>query len=199
MDIYDINQQFDITLRKLRRMEKAGVLRTGKSQIPHHWQMVRSDIRKGKLSARSIVLAYRYPSELEKIMEISSGHRRVIQEHVLKAEMPDRFPPPIESGPGISTIVLGAATDGGVWMSRFMPILKQHIPGRPVEYLYVAVRILLMCKNEWDIAGAAKYLCRALLKARDDPEMEGWWHREKTTVPNSYRTIYHRPDTAFDL
>lgn len=67
MDIHDLNHRYGISMKKLRLMEQAGVLRVGKSQLPPYWQMVRSDLRQGKMSARSVALAYLYPDELEKI------------------------------------------------------------------------------------------------------------------------------------
>lgn len=199
MDIYDIRLTFDISLKKLRHMEKAGVLRVGKSQIPRHLQKVRSDIHKGKLSARSIALVYRYPNEIEKMMVLSARHRLLIEQHIQKAELPKIVPSPVESRPGISTIICGAATEGGIWLERFTEMLKLHIPEKSVEHAYIAVRIYLMCQNQYEINGASEYLNRAILKAKDSPVMEGWWHREKTGGPRGYRTIYHRPPIYFDL
>ena len=128
MDIYDINLEFGISLKKLRRMEKAGVLRVGKSKLPRHWQAVRNDIRKGKLSARSIALAYRYPRELEKVTEISGRQRTMINEHILAAALPLVVPAPVESVPTITAIICGAATEGGKYLERFIQIAKSEIP-----------------------------------------------------------------------
>lgn len=61
MDVHEIADRYNISLKKLRRMYKDGILKVGKSATPRHWQMVVSDIRKGKMSARSIALAYRWP------------------------------------------------------------------------------------------------------------------------------------------
>jgi hypothetical protein len=199
MDIHDINLEFRISLKKLRRMEKAGVLRIGKSQLPKHWQMVRSDIKKGKMSARSIALAYRYPKELEKVTEITSRQRTTIKEHILAAALPLAVPSPVESVPSINVIICGAATDWGDYLERFIQILKTQIPEQDVGHHYVAVRILLMCKNEYGLHGAYEDLRSALLKAKDRPEMVGWWHREKIGEGSEHRTIYHRPKSNFDL
>jgi hypothetical protein len=199
MDIYDINQKFDISLRKLRRMEKAGVLRTGKSQVPHHWQMVRSDIRKGKMSARSVALAYRYPDELARIFEMNRSQRHIIEQHIQQANLPSVVPSPVESTPAISTIICGAVTHDAYWMERFIGLLKLHVPAKSVEHLYIAVRILLMCQSANEIVGASAYLTRAMLKARDCPTLDGWWHREATGEQKGYHIVYHKPAIDFDL
>ncbi len=199
MDIHDINLEFGISLRKLRRMEKAGVLRVGKSKLPRHWQAVRNDIQKGKLSSRSIALAYRYPNMVESITDLSRRQRTMIKEHILAAALPIVVPSPVESVPSITGIICGAATEGEKYLERFIQILKTQIPEQEVGYHYVAVRILLMCKNEYGLDGAYEYLRRALLKAKDSAEMAGWWHREKTGEGSEHRTIYHRPKIAFDL
>lgn len=199
MDIHDINFEFDISYRKLRRMEKAGVLRVGKSKLARHWQAVRKDIQKGKLSSRSIALAYRYPNTVESITDLTRRQRSLISEQIAAAELPPIISPPVESIPSISGIVCGAATEEGDLLMRFIRILQAHIPDKEVGHHYVAVRILLMCKNEYGIDGAYEYLRRALLNAKDRPEMAGWWHPEKNGDGSDHRTIYHRPKSAFDL
>ena len=199
MDINDLNLKFGISLRKLRSMEKAGVLRIGKSQLPKHWQMLRSDIKKGKMSARSIALAYRYPTELDKVTEISSRQRAMVKLQIQAAGLPMAVPSPVDRVPSINAIICGAATEWGDYLERFIQILKTQIPELDVGYYYVAVRILLMCKNEYGIDSAYQYLCRALSKAKDKPEMAGWWHRENTSEEGVHRTIYHRPKPTFDL
>ena len=199
MDIYDIHLEFGISLRKLRRMEKAGVFRVGKSQLPKHWQMVRSDIRKGKLSARSIALAYRFPKFVPAITELSSRQRAMIAEHLAAADLPHNIPAPDESIHSMGGLICGAATEGGHHLDQFIRILQSVIPDKEVGHHHVAVRILLMCANEYDIDGAYAYLHRALLKAKDRPEMAGWWHRLKTGERREHRTIYHRPKADFDL
>lgn len=199
MDIHDINLEFNISLKKLRRMEKAGVLRIGKSKLPPHWQAVRKDIRKGKLSARSIALACRYPNMVGSIMDLTRRQRSLISEQIAAAELPPIISPPEESIPSTLAIVCGAATEGGWLLMRFIQMLQALIPDKEVGHHYVAVRILLMCKNEYGIDGAYEYLLRALMNAKDRPEMAVWWHREKTGEGSKHRTIYHRPKIAFDL
>lgn len=199
MDIHDLSQKYGITKRKLRRMEKDGVLRVGKSQLPKHWQMVRSDIRKGKLTARSIALGYRFPKVVSSIIDLSNRQRAMIEEHFAAAELPHDVPQPVESNLSMAGLVCGAATVGGHYLDRFIQVVQALIPAKEVGYSYVAVRILLMCRNEYDIDGADEYLRRALSKAKDRPEMAGWWRSEKAKGASAHRTIYHRPKLEFDL
>lgn len=199
MDIYDINLEFGISLKKLRRMEKAGVLRVGKSKLPKHWQMVRSDIKKGKLSSRSIALAYRSPKVVSSIIDLTISQRTLIAEEITAADLPKDVPEPVESTPTIGSIIHLATISGGHFLDRFVRIVQSVIPETEVGHHYIAVRILLMCKNEYDIDYAYQYLRRALLKAKDRPEMAGWWRSEKIGERSERRTIYHRPRAHFDL
>jgi hypothetical protein len=199
MDIHDISLAFDISPKKLRRMEKAGVLRVGKSQLKKHWQMVRTDIRKGKLSARSITLAYRFPKVVESIIDLSSRQRSMIAEHLAAAELPHDVPEPFESIPTIGAIICLSVTKGGEFMDRFIRMLQSVVPDKEVGHHYIAVRILLMCKSEFDIDFGYENLRKAMLKAKDRPEMAGWWRSEKTGERRERRTIYYRPKPGYDL
>lgn len=199
MDIHDFNHRYRISMRKLRRMDKDRVLRKGKSLLPPYWQMVRNDIHKGKLSARSIVLAYRFPNELEKIGEISRKQRSMIADCILKADLPKTPPPPASDGNMICLIVFCAATGEDGYLEKFIEILKPHIPEKSVDYYYLALRILLMCETQWQIDDASKNLRLALLKARADPAMQGWWHKEESVDSADYSIVYHRPEEPFDL
>lgn len=199
MDIYDMKLEFHISLKKLRRMEKAGVLRVGKSKMPKHWQMVRSDIKKGKMSARSIALAYRYPRELDKVMEMSSRQREVVRNHFLKADLPAVAPRAYDGDLMVGVITAGASGNEEPYLNKFICQMHEIIPERPVDHNYVAVRILLAAPNEVDICNTSYFLRRALLNAKDSPTMKGWWHREPTGSRKGYRTIYHRPSFDFDL
>ncbi len=198
MDIHDISLAFDLSPKKLRRMETAGVLRVGKSRLARHWQMVRSDIKKGKLSSRSIALAYRYPRVVESIIDLSHRQRAMMAEHFAAADLPKDVPAPVESIPSIGGIACSAA-EGGQYLDRFILMVQALIPDNEVGHHYIAVRILLMCRNEYDIDGAYKHLRRALTKAKDKTEMTDWWRSEKTGGTSGTRTIYHRPKADFDL
>lgn len=199
MDIYDFSHRYNISVKKARRIDADGRLRLGKSALRPYWQKVRSDIRKGIMSARSIALAYRYPEEVEKIMELSSAQRKVIAAHFRKAELPQIVPAPVDLGFQVSTLVWGAATGEPGLPERFIEILKSHIPETPVDYYYVAVRILLMCKDDFGIDYADKDLRRALKNAKGHPAMNGWWHLGISDDGGKQPTIYQRPKVPYDL
>lgn len=199
MDIYDINHHYGISLKKLRRMDKNRLLRIGKSELPKYWQKVRSDLHKSKLSARSIALAYQYPRDLEKMISLSRRHRNLIDDYIRKAELPKMIPPPVEPAIRVSIVVCAAVSEGGIWLDRFIAILQSHIPEKAVGYHYVAVRILLMCENPHNIDLTFEFLRQAILKARDQPSMAGWWSQQATQNEGEYPTIFHRPTATYDL
>jgi hypothetical protein len=84
-------------------------------------------------------------------------------------------------------------------MDQFIRVLQSVIPDKEVGHHYIAVRILLMDRNEYDLDIAFHYLNRAMLKAKDRPEMAGWWRSEKIGERSERRTIYHRPKPVYDL
>jgi len=86
-----------------------------------------------------------------------------------------------------------------VLAGRFIEILKSHIPETPVGYHYVAVRVLLMSKDEWGIDNADKYLRRGLTNAQDHPAMNGWWRKGITEDGKKQPAIYQCPKEPSDL
>lgn len=77
MNIHECHARYDIGMKKLRRMHRDGVLKLDKT--PSHWQRLVSDIQKGKLSVRSIILAYRFPAKLAAITLLTARDRAVVQ------------------------------------------------------------------------------------------------------------------------
>lgn len=194
MDIYECNQRYGISLKKLRRMEHDGALKLDKPKTPEYWRRVLSDIRKGKMSARSIALAYRYPEKLHTLASLTNFDRTVLDKHFRMADLPTEMPQLSD----LSTVMVGVAEKNAIYTERFLMALTAIIPDRHVGYEFVAVRLLLTCENDHVIDLASKWVARALTNAMDLPRMKAWWHREQI-AKGKYRRIYHRPKLAFDL
>ncbi|THD37327.1 MAG: hypothetical protein E7773_04685 [Sphingomonas sp.] len=194
MDIYECNERFGITLKKLRLMRSEGILKLEGDKTPKYWRQVVYDIKKGKMSARSIALAYRYPGQLEKIVKLTLRDRGVIADHFADVEFPPdalqidmNFPAPI-----------GAIEKHVMLTGQFIRAVQQIIPNHHVSYYYVAARLLLFtCDTDFRINLMSEQLARAFASIRDEEAMRGWWHTE----PGKYHqesTIYHRP-AHYDL
>jgi hypothetical protein len=177
-------------------MHKDGHLKVGKSATPKYWQMVVSDIRKGKMSARSIALAYRSPKRLEQLVRLTSRDRRILREHFELARLPiDNLD--LEDNPYIAPV--GAAENEPRYVSNFIEALKKIIPDEDVYYEFIAVRWLLeKCDNDMNISNIAPVLPNALFFARENPTFSGWW-RKAPHLYGKYRIVYRRPQIQCDL
>lgn len=196
MDIHEIADCYGISLRKLRRMHKDGHLKVGKSATPKYWQMVVSDIRKGKMSARSIALAYRSPKRLEELARLTPRDRRILREHFELARLPFSN---LDLDDNSYIAPVGAADNEPRYLSDFIEALKKIIPDEDVCYEFIAVRWLLTkCDFDVTIANISDTLPKALFFAREDPSFSGWWRKEPHLY-GKYRVIYHRPPVQYDL
>lgn len=189
MDIYQFHEHYRISLKKSRLMQRDGVLKVEDDKTEKYWRQVIADIKKGKMSARSIALAYRYPGKLNRIAKLTLRDRRVISSHFVSVEFPAE---------DIELDMMFAATIGAIEkeqhsMTQLIGAIKKVIPDHDVSYYYVAVRILLFaCQTDFQINLMAEDLARSFASVRDEDSMRGWWH----TVPGRYdqeATIYHRP------
>lgn len=193
MDIHECNERYGITLKKLRRMERDGILKIEQQKTPNWWRQVLIDIRKGKMSARSIVLAFRYPEKLEKLSSFTRAERRIIDSSFDTSEVMKQS----VKAPYLGGLVFGAAEDNDILLKHFITTLKNLIPDRDVRYAYVAVRLLLTCDTDRQIQDMSEKITRALSNAKDSSLMNGWWHLEPGPYGTKY-TVYHTP-RKYDL
>jgi hypothetical protein len=193
MDITDLHNRYDISVRKLKRMASDGVLRLGKSSASLSWQRLRSDVKKGNMSARSVALAYRFPDKLNAYLDPTHADLRVISAHFALAELPADN---LDLKPMFGLVK--SATESEQILSLFITFLKRTIPTHDVTYLYVAVRMMLSCETEPEIEQVDKYIRKALAVALVHPRMLGWSHREAGRY-GKHRIIYHRPPKQYDL
>ncbi|MBO9581863.1 MAG: hypothetical protein J7498_13310 [Sphingobium sp.] len=196
MDIHEMNDRYGISMKKLRRMYQDGILKIGKSATPKYWQMVISDIRKGKMSARSIALAYRSPKQLEELARLTPRDRNILREHFKLAGLPHTN---LDLEDHSFLAPCGAAENNPRYLADFIEGLKKVIPAQNVFYEFVAVRwLLLKCNQDVDIYNTADFLPKALFYARADPSFKEWWHKEPHLY-GKYRIVYHRPQSRYDL
>lgn len=187
MDIYECHDEFRISFKKLRLMQRRGVLNVSRDKTPKYWLQAISDIRKGKLSARSIALAFRFPEKLEKLHFLTSKNRRALHEHFRSIELPGNEP---DTRLNVSAPL--AVTEKHPWATaQFIDAVKDLIPAHDVDYYYLAVRLLIMCESDFQVDLMSGRMSNAFSSIRDEPAMQGWWHREPTSY-GDHRIIYHR-------
>ena len=158
--------------------------------------MVVSDIRKSKMSARSIALAYRSPKQLEELARLTPRDRKILREHFELAELPFAN---LDLENHSFLAPCGAADNNPRYLADFVEGLKKIIPARNVYYEFVAVRwLLLKCNQDVNVHNMAEFIPKALFYARADLSFEGWWHKEPHLY-GKYRIVYHQPHSQYDL
>lgn len=193
MDIYECRDRYRISLKKLRLMQRDRVLRVSPEKTPKYWLQTISDIQKGKLSARSIALAYRFPDKLENLHCLTGKNRQVLKTHFRLVELPGNE---LEARLSFGT-PLGAIEKHPYMMAQLANAVQSLMPAHDVDYYYLAVRILTPCEFDFQIDAMSEHLSRAFSSIRDEPAMQGWWHTEPSEY-GKHRTLYHRP-RQYDL
>ncbi|WP_033922610.1 hypothetical protein [Sphingomonas sp. 37zxx] len=194
MDIYECNDRFGISLKKLRLMRNEGILKLEAEKTEKYWRQVIYDIKSGRMSARSIALTYRYPGKLEKITNLTPRDRRVIASHFEEVEFPVED---LELNMRFAALI-GAIEKHPLSLDEFIRSIQEIIPDHDVSYYYVAGRLMLFtCKTDFQINLMSEQLARAFASAKDEKSMRGWWHTESGKYDQD-PTVYHRP-RQYDL
>ena len=186
LTLYEISEKYRIQLRKLRRMQKDGVLRCEGSGDPIA-DDIRSFLAAGMhLSVKQLVALVEKPAL---ILELGNRQEEA-RSYVEALERPD--PAPDDLWPCIS----GAASNDVESIDRLVRWTKDTLPeGRKVSYHWLAVRLALavpdnMRKHEFP------RLNTAFLKLRQSPAFAGWFSIEQQGKRRVTR--YHKPE-GFDL
>lgn len=192
MTLLEMNTRYRISMRKLRWMNKEGVLKC--ENAPDYWQRAVQNVRDGKLSVRSIALAYKFPDHLEALMTLTPSNRKTLRQHFKAVELPTENLPK-ES---VAIPVCGAANGDARYMAILISQVQALILDRPVTYAYLGTRLLLSCDTAHQINLMYDELAGAFTNLRKEPLMNGWWRKEPDGK-GDYLIVYQRPATALDL
>jgi hypothetical protein len=174
-------------------MRRDGVLKVEQDKTRKYWIQAAADVRKGKLSARSAALIFRFPDKLERIHHVTWKNRRFIDAHFRSIGLPGNE---LDEMIGHAAPV-GAVEKHALYLAKFIEAVQKLIPAHDVDYHYLAVRILIAYETDFQMDLAAEYMTRAFSSIRDEPAMRGWWHLEPDKY-DKHRTVYHRP-RQYDL
>ena len=189
-DIYEISDKYNLSIRKLRKMEKAGILRTTESENPELSKIL-YNLRKGnKLNAIQCAALIddtnlifdlgKYDLAIrQQLGELGSASSEAAPSHiVMKIDM--------------------AAKDHPEQVEELEAWMKDAIPtGREVSHHYLAVRILLGAKASMR-PYIAKWIPRAFLNVRNKDSFSNWYSLRKTRFSRN-ATFYFRPKSGYDL
>lgn len=183
--VEEMSSRYAISLKKLRRMERDGVLNV-EAGDPTILQML-SALRSGnQLSVSQCVDLLTAPAlfaQLGGYETKARGQLALLGSVVVPA--PDS---------AAMAIVDAAAYDAGA-LERLADWIKATIPEQPCTHHYLAVRLLLGVQTNLRQYEAPR-IPRAFLNVRKSGLLAGWFEIVKQRGKNA--TIYHRPK-GFDL
>lgn len=185
MNIFEVSEKFKISLKKLRAMDKAGILRLDESASAA--DPIRATLIKGNpLPVAQLVQLIEEPALLLDL----GNYAETARSQVAALGKPEREPAPKI----VAAAVTDAAKNDPEAIATLVAWLKETIPGRPVGHAYLATRLLLGIP-----ASIRKFegprIGRALLNCRNHPALAGWWTVKPGASQNS--TVYQK--LALDL
>lgn len=189
MNVYDIASEFNLSVRKVRKMDQAGLFKKSTEEDTIVSKMTYS-LRKGnRLSAINLAALIDDPNLVYELGPYSEAAAEQIR---------SLGNPKDEIGERIWARVDFAAMDRPDDVDAMIEWIKSVVPAnRGVPYEYIAVRVLLAKQG-----GVRRYLAgklpRAILNCRKVTDFERW----VTLTPNKYghnATLFCRPGNAFDL
>lgn len=186
MNIFDIAEEFHISLAKLRKLEKRGLLRTDNSATAA--DPIRARLAKGNdPTALQLVELIENPGGLLELGKYAPIAERALsalgnpQSQVAPSEVVANIMEAAKNEPEAVSILIG-------WTKQIL----SH--GKPVNHAYIATRLLLGVPASIRKFEAPR-IPRALLNVRQHPGFASFWRVEKLASQN--RTIYQK--LALDL
>ncbi len=180
MNIFEVAEKFKISLKKLRAMDKAGLLRLDESATAA--DPIRATLIKGHpLPVWQLVQLVEEPALLLGLGKYAGA----AETQVAALGKPER-----ETAPKpVAASVTDAAKNDPEQVAILCGWLRSIIPARPVGHAYLATRLLLGIP-----AGARKSeaprIGRALLNCRNSPALAEWWTVKPGASQNS--TVYQK-------
>jgi hypothetical protein len=188
MNIYELANKFDISIRKVRKMQKAGVLLIDDTEHPIADQM-RLALSCGQpLSTVHLLALIKNP---KLAWQLGSYEKRARTQAAALGDV-KAGAAPLQ----IAAEICLAAQNDEDGISTLIAWMRETIPARPVGHHYIAVRLALglpeQCRAE-DV----RRIPRALQNCRQRSSFAGWWRTEQVGTRN--RIFYRQPEKPFDL
>lgn len=187
MNIFEISDKSGISVKRLRVLDKLGVLRHDASTTIV--DEMRSTFREGnKLNVAQLVHLVENPAGLLELGRYAEKARAQLE--AAKDVAGQVNAAPLE----VASQILEAFENQADACEALIAWAKTVIPPHPVGHSYLATRLLLGVPEGSRKHDAAR-LHRALMNCRARPSFAGWWRKEKSVSRN--KTIYEK--IALDL
>lgn len=188
MNIYEFCEKYRISLRKARKMDKAGVLRLDAGESEHGAE-IRLQLRKGQpLTVAQLIYIIEEPAIISELWPYDEKAKNQL---AALGNVNDEAAPR-----EVAAYITEAARGDEEAVGVVMDWAKEAIGPEPTNHHGLAVRLLMGIPANirgYDVPS----IRRALLNCRKSPDFKGWWRVEKR---GSRRvTLYQRPEMTFDL
>lgn len=185
MNIFEISDKSGISVKRLRVLDKLGVLRHDASTTI--LDEMRSTFREGnKLNVAHLVHLIENRAGLLELGKYADKARAHLDE---LGDVTSQVAPR-----EVAAQILEAFEKQPDAVATMVEWCKSIIPARDVGHAYIGVRLLLGVP-EASRKFEAPRLQRVMMNCRDHPAFAGWWRKEKAVSRN--RTIYRK--LALDL
>jgi hypothetical protein len=187
VNIFEISDRHGISVKKLRALDKDGVLRHDASTTP--LDEIRATLKTGnRLNVGQLVHLIENRAGLLELGKYAEKSRAQL------AEIGDTKGQ--EAPREIAGQILEAFEREPAAVAALVAWAKTIIPARPVGHSYIAARLLLGVPE-----GSRGYdvprLRRVMMNCREHADFAGWWRHEKDASTSRNRTIYQK--LALDL
>lgn len=173
MNIFELSQRANISVRKLRQLQHLGALHPSISldKPKDNLAAMASYLRKGQpLTVEMLVTLQRDARLLSRLPEAGKAQFKALGK-VSENAMPA----------SAMVDIRGAAISDPDCLGRFAEWMKRTIPRHGCSYHYLGVRAMLNCPAD-DWKATYRLLARAILNARALPAMSGWSTRDGKTT-----------------
>lgn len=184
--IHEISREFGVSLKKLRKMERRGILNCD-AENPATAAILYTFRTGNRLTVSQALALLEAPALIETLGNKADKARRQL------AELGNVQPAPAD----VAAELPGAAAGDLDSVRRVLEWCKGAIPpAGEVSHHYLAVRLLMAVPanlRQYE----EKRLPRVLLNVRRQDDFAGWWR----VAPKGSRgiTLYARPGAGFDL
>lgn len=188
MNIFEAAEKHKISLKKLRAMDRDGLLRLDQSASAS--DPIRACLIKGNpLPVSQLVQLVEAPAMLLELGKYAEAART----QVAALGKPEREVAP----KAVAAAVTDAAKNDPEQVAILCDWLRSIIPARAVGHSYIATRLLLGIPPAIRKFEAPR-IGRALLNCRNSPGLSGWWTVNPGASQNS--TVYQKETKkGFDL
>jgi hypothetical protein len=187
MNIHEISDKFGVSVGKLRKMNKAGVLICDESADPL-LDECRYYLRRGQpLTVKHLLALIETPGKLD---GIGKGREQAAAQIAALGVLE---PAPANVSAELSGAIMNEPDSVQTIMRWMMAAIPAH---KEVTHYYLGVRLLLGLP-EAQRAFEIPRLGRTIMNIRKRPEFAGWFRVVKQGSRNV--TLYHRPTKALDL